>query len=87
MSNSSSNSGCGCISIIILIVLVLLTYDMITDNRSDIKELKEQYKIHHIDSDDWAETANALDIHPDSMTMMQFKQHDTLHSRDAVFND
>ena len=27
------------------------------------------------DSDDWAESANALGIHPDSMTVMQFIDH------------
>jgi len=31
------------------------------------------------DSDDWAETANALGVHPDSLTIEQFMEHDPIN--------
>ena len=68
------------VAIILLTVIVVVVSDR-------VMQLEAQFDIHHIDSDDWAESANALGIHPDSMTMGEFKDHDSTHTIDATYRD
>ena len=40
--------------------------------------VEPDFVIYPDDSDDWAETAHALGIHPDSLTVDEFIAHDSL---------
>lgn len=83
MNDSSSDTGC--LAFVIIILMFLVTCDRIGDNQADIARLQWQFEVHHIDSDDWAESAASLGINSDSMTMKQFKDHDSIHTEDAIY--
>jgi hypothetical protein len=70
------------ILIVVGVLLLMVLGDLI--NPQTIELTPEQQIIHYYqeidlvydeDRDDWAESANALGIHPDSMTFEQFKEH------------
>lgn len=43
-------------------------------------EVTPEMIVYPDDSDDWAETAHALGIHPDSLSVEEFIEHDSLSS-------
>lgn len=47
-------------------------------------EITPDFIIYPSDSDDWAETANALGVDPDSLTVEEFIAHDSLSTIEEV---
>ena len=67
------------------IAILISSFDDI-DQNDRLDKLEEHMLIYHVDdSDNWAETAHSLDIHPDSMTMAQFKEHHVVAVKDAPY--
>jgi len=69
----------GKVFLIVIVVLLLLEFG------AHIKSAKHTtIKYELVDSDDWAESAHAIGVHPDSLTTEMFLEHNSLQTMEEV---
>lgn len=73
-------------AIMIGVLLLMVISDLILPAKPVIVDPDPCFIIYPETQDDWAETANALDVHPTKMTFKQYNEHIMLDSVGDVFN-
>jgi hypothetical protein len=74
-----------CTFLIVAGVLLLMVLSDIVNPHNPIEvEVEEHFIVYPETQDDWAETAHALGVHPDSLTLDEFYEHSILGSVEEV---
>ena len=73
------------LSLLAKTALIMITVLLLLELGSHLKSAKHTtIKYELIDSDDWAESAHAIGVHPDSLTTELFLQHNSLSTTEEV---
>jgi uncharacterized membrane protein len=70
----------------ISVLLLMVLADLVKPYKPPQVEVETSFKVYPETQDNWAETANAIGVHPDSLTIERFMAFDTIngHSYEAA---